>query len=94
MPTTIKATQRNIEFINNYKKDKQCQYCKYNKYPQILQFHHLRDKRKEIYKLKSHGYSIQTINKEINKCILLCPNCHAIIHLKQNNLPIKTQTTL
>jgi hypothetical protein len=38
-----------------------------------------------------NGISLDTIRKEINKCIVLCANCHAIRHY---NMRKKNQTSL
>ena len=51
-----------------------CTDCGYNKYPQILQFHHLRDKIDNVTNIPG----LKKIVEEAKKCILLCPNCHAI----------------
>ena len=56
----------------------QCVRCGYKEVINILQFHH-HEKNKE-----SDVTSIQNYKKreiEAAKCILLCPNCHAIEHL-------------
>jgi len=76
---------RNREFIKSYKKDKRCELCGYNKYPEILQFHH-KDRN-----LKNEGVNVlmktlknlDLIKSEIKKCIILCPNCHNELHLKE-----------
>jgi hypothetical protein len=76
---------RNRDFVNNYKKDKRCEICGYNKYPEILVFHH------KLGVVKYNGINIlmktlknlETIQEEMSKCILLCPNCHREIHLKE-----------
>jgi Zn finger protein HypA/HybF involved in hydrogenase expression len=78
---------RNREFITNYKKDKRCKKCGYNKYPEILDFHHKdqKDKNLSVNALMKNLSNIYKINKEIEKCILLCPNCHRILHLRERN---------
>jgi hypothetical protein len=63
------------EFIKNYKKDKHCKKCGYCEHTEILGFHHLRDKKIEINQIDT---SIKRFNEEIKKCVLLCPNCHAL----------------
>ena len=57
----------------------------------VLQFHH-KDKEKKdftIGKLKKGDLSI--IQKEIDKCIVLCANCHIEFHYleKENNITIE-----
>lgn len=58
-----------------------CKKCGYNKSLKALQFHHLIPQQKSFTisaNLKS--LSIEKIKKELDKCILLCANCHAEIH--------------
>jgi Zn finger protein HypA/HybF involved in hydrogenase expression len=76
---------RNREFITNHKKGKKCEICSYNKNPEILDFHHKNkgEKSKGVNYLMKTLKSIYTIKKEIEKCILVCPNCHRELHLKE-----------
>ena len=57
-----------------------CKICNYSKCYQALEFHHLDPTQKEyqISNLKSH--SLDTIKLELDKCILVCANCHREIH--------------
>jgi len=75
--------KRRREFKNKLRKKmgNKCSNCGYSKVVDILHFHHLRDKKFNIGSYKS--YSLEEIEKEAKKCILLCPNCHAIETLKQ-----------
>ena len=57
-----------------------CSVCGYKEEIRILHFHHLRDKQFEI---SRYTRSIEKIKEEVMKCILLCPNCHAILHLRE-----------
>lgn len=45
----------------------------------VYDFHHLRDKKFEISK-SILNISIDELVKEVEKCILLCANCHRILH--------------
>lgn len=76
-----KKFELNNEWINNYKKERCCVHCGYNDHPEILQFHHTGDKIFEISTRKDK--SLDTLKKEIEKCILLCPNCHFLLHSKE-----------
>lgn len=49
-----------------------CTTCGYDKHPQILHFHHLGNKYRNVSELTS----FKKIKLEAAKCILLCPNCH------------------
>ena len=42
----------------------------------VLEFDHLRDKKFAIAEGVSGGYAWKTIEKEIEKCRVLCANCH------------------
>ena len=76
---------RNREFIKNHKKDKKCEICGYNKCSEILDFHHInrKEKNKGVSVLMKTLKSIYIINKDIEKYILVCPNCHRELHLKE-----------
>lgn len=56
-----------------------CAECGYGDEVRILVFHHLRDKKYEISRMKN----AKKIRQETDKCVLLCPNCHALIHLRK-----------
>jgi len=64
--------------IRKVKEDSGCVDCK-TKYPYyVLQFDHLGDKEYTIADMVQSGYSVNTIDKEIAKCEIVCANCHAI----------------
>ena len=55
-----------------------CSICGYNKNINILEFHHINPKDKKFgINMKSiKCFSTNSMINELNKCILLCPNCH------------------
>ena len=59
-----------------------CVGCAYSDEIRILHFHHLRDKS---FELSSGKRPIEELREEAKKCILLCPNCHAIKHLVKHD---------
>ncbi len=74
-----------IKFVLNYKKDKKCFKCGWNDFFPVLEFHH--DKEKEIsFLVYSPTNNLDLIKKEIKKCVLLCPNCHKILHFKERKI--------
>ncbi len=58
-----------------------CVICYYNKCVSALHFHHLESEEKEFglsHKGLCRGW--KRVKKELDKCVLLCANCHAEIH--------------
>lgn len=62
--------------------------CGYNKCPTALEFHHKTGEKKD-FGLSSKGLtrSWAKIQKELDKCILVCSNCHKEIHSGLVQLP-------
>lgn len=58
----------------------QCIKCGYNKSLASLSFHHLRDKDGAISKMIANNVSWERIIQELDKCQLLCANCHGEEH--------------
>lgn len=58
-----------------------CMYCGYNRCSAALDFHHL-DERKKKFGLSQDGLtrSWEKTKQELQKCILVCANCHREIH--------------
>ncbi len=56
-----------------------CEICGEN-HPSCLEFHHLRKKDNIISKMVVSGYAIDSIQKEMAKCQVVCANCHRKIH--------------
>lgn len=69
------------EWLDDYKSNLGCVQCGFS-HPGALDFHHLKpaDKELEISRMASCLYSKERILKEIEKCELLCSNCHRILH--------------
>lgn len=42
----------------------------------VLEFDHLRDKVKDISRMCSDAWSVDAIKAEIDKCDVVCANCH------------------
>jgi 5-methylcytosine-specific restriction endonuclease McrA len=56
-----------------------CSVCGYNKSQRALQFHHLNPKEKDFTLGSWNILSWDKIKAELDKCILVCANCHAEI---------------
>lgn len=57
-----------------------CIKCGYNKCSRSLVFHHINPKEKEYVITNMYNRSQETKIKELNKCELLCANCHGEVH--------------
>ena len=44
--------------------------------PVVLEFHHLGDKDSEVSRLMGRGASLDALIREIQKCSVVCANCH------------------
>ena len=63
-----------------------CHICGYNKCLNALQFHHI-DPTNKKFQISDSIWGVgklkeQEIIDEVNKCILVCANCHCEIHFK------------
>lgn len=46
--------------------------------PIVLDFDHIRDKKYNVSRMIHDGFSWKAISKEIQKCEVVCANCHRI----------------
>ena len=67
-------------FLVNYKGGKCC-VCGYDKYIGALDFHHINPNTKDFNISANTSYqNLEILKKEVDKCILVCSNCHREIH--------------
>lgn len=61
-----------------------CEICGYNKCLEALDFHHINplNKNKKISNLYNRSWNV--IKEELDKCQLLCANCHRELHSKED----------
>ena len=57
-----------------------CVACGFDKYICSLDIHHLVPAEKDVAFRTMRFWSLERIEKEIEKCVLLCKNCHAAFH--------------
>lgn len=60
-----------------------CELCGYNKSLRALQFHHKNPSEKD-FTISSTICMNEIVKKELDKCMLVCANCHSEIH--DNNM--------
>ena len=61
-----------------------CEKCGYNKCIDALDFHHLDPKEKD-FNVGGKSFNLERLKKEVDKCVLVCANCHREIHAKLKN---------
>lgn len=79
---TIDRGQKNKQLYVDYKGGK-CEKCNYNKCIDALEFHHLDPNEKDPNFKSIRYWGLEKAKIELNKCALLCSNCHREEHFKQ-----------
>lgn len=73
-----KVKQRAIEYLGGV-----CSRCGYGKCPAALEFHHVDPAEKDVNIAAMHR-TWESIKKELDRCVLLCSNCHREVHYELN----------
>ncbi len=81
----------NKKIILEYKNICKCSICGYDENISALDFHHMDDKSFEVstdinIRLKSLNDLTKTIQDELDKCVVICSNCHRKEHLDLDKL--------
>jgi len=73
------------KWVYEIKKTKKCILCNFDKHPAALVFHHKNkdEKYKTIKDLVQSCCSKKKILEEMEKCDVLCNNCHIIKHFEE-----------
>lgn len=74
----LKRTERKkraVEYLGG-----KCEICGYNRCMSALDFHHKSPDKKEFAISTMYYISWNRIEQELDKCMLVCKNCHAEIH--------------
>ncbi|NBO23398.1 HNH endonuclease [bacterium] len=62
-----------------------CQKCGYDKYFGALEFHHINPEEKDFNPSHYKKYAFDDrVKTELDKCLLLCANCHRETHHEIN----------
>lgn len=72
------TAKRYKQLLVEYKGGK-CQICGYNKCVQAMDFHHI-DPNIKSFQISGGTKSLNKLKQEVDKCILLCSNCHRELH--------------
>ena len=81
-----KNREKRGEWFIEYKKTLKCSECGEN-HPAVLDFHHLDPSEKE-FNLSDQIWcrKKEDVISEINKCIVLCANCHRKLHWNKKQI--------
>ena len=60
-----------------------CSKCNGVFHEACYDFHHRDPKQKDVNPAQLFGNKWETLKKEIDKCVLLCSNCHRVTHVMQ-----------
>jgi hypothetical protein len=78
---------KNLEVMRAYKANCGCCLCKKEFEPVALDFHHKEDNKEFGIANRIH-MSWKSLLVEIEKCVVLCANCHRKVHAGLLDLPI------
>lgn len=81
-----KYRKRNRQYVWDFLKINPCKECGEDN-PRVLDFHHIKpeDKYRAISVMQAGRWGVEAIQKEIDKCVVLCSNCHRLETAEQMN---------
>lgn len=71
--------QKRKAWLKELKEATPCANCGENFPSYVMEYHHLRDKILNVGYTISQNWIKRNIEAEIEKCVLLCANCHRIL---------------
>jgi hypothetical protein len=71
------------QWVDDIKLESGCLHCGYKEHACALEFHHEGNKDFDVAGRKNRSW--EAIIKEIEKCIILCSNCHRVEHEKERS---------
>lgn len=89
----LENNHKRLVFIQGIKESSGCVICGETD-PCCLEFHHLNPDEKELQVSEQHN-NLERVLKEIEKCIVVCSNCHRKIHagkINVNDFVVQRQT--
>jgi hypothetical protein len=83
----VQSRREKIKLLAFEYKGSKCERCDYDRCLSAMEFHHL-DPQGKDFGISDKGYtrSWQKVKEELDKCIMVCANCHREIHEKIINI--------
>ena len=79
-----------VKYVQEYKLNMGCVRCGYNDYAVALQLDHIDPSTKDCSHTSGSAYrsdwSLERLKEEIDKCQVLCANCHAVKTMEVRNV--------
>ena len=81
MIKAVAKRRRKVREMAVSHKGGKCNLCGYDRCLEALEFHHLDPSQKDFaISQRGHSRSWERVRKELDKCVMLCANCHREIH--------------
>ena len=83
----LRHRNKKKEAVTRLKRETGCQVCRWNGHMNALDLHHIdpAEKSGNFGKILSSG-SIKALEEELEKVVVLCANCHRLVHAGQIEL--------
>ena len=79
----VKSHRQNLKIKAIEYKGGKCEICGYDKCEWALDFHHLDSTKKDFGISQYIKLSWEKVRNELDKCIMVCANCHREIHYNE-----------
>lgn len=76
----VAKRRKKIRALAIQEKGRKCALCDYDVCDEALEFHHVNGKKDFGISSKGYTRSWEKVKAELEKCILVCANCHREIH--------------
>jgi 5-methylcytosine-specific restriction endonuclease McrA len=83
---SVQKRRNNLKIKAVEYKGGKCENCGYDKFIGALEFHHTIDDKDFGISAKGYTKSWNIVKKELDKCIMLCSNCHKEVHANIINI--------
>jgi 5-methylcytosine-specific restriction endonuclease McrA len=83
----VAKRRRKIKALAIKYKGGKCQICGYDKYQGALDLHHINGKKEFGIADKGYTRSWEKVKAELDKCVLVCANCHRELEAGITQLP-------